>query len=866
MPNFFEKNTNNFTKQLSFNGACGIIRSMKLHMKHFRLALLSLSLALGAGAGLLFGGESLSADALAEESLFLPASYEQYLPLNNPTDAAINEDYIAVADGNLLYLYSRDTGRYTQYAHIGSDEAERGISALHFAADGRLYFSDHNSQLFLCNPNETNLTAAIQSNVPCSNFVISGNTLYTAAVAGSATTLYAIPIPTNNAPLTLAQATEVGTIESTETPCMTYSENTLYCAINDTVYRFAYDGIGAYTQSRVFLAGDAEITGLTSLFAFQKEFYFTVSGSRTDSELYGLYRAQLGVSAQKLLSGTGFTGLLSYGDSLFCIKGASVRELRLEGDRAEFSGYEISAGSDTFNRESEAGETARGGSLLAVADRGNKRVLLYDRDTAKYSSIPLDGTPACVATDGERIAVGVGNTVLLYTYGLESPYKTQAITNGTAVTGVTFVYGTCYYITDHSYGVVEEGSGEITRSSSPTAITSDIWGNLYVSDNNFRITKYTEAEFVNGEDGTLVTENWQLPAGFASLRADFDGNLYYLVGNALYCNGGRFAAVDGASLVYRGANASPLSPVSFALGYEDGGVYFQYGDFVVYRELSFPTLSTIPASEVTQQVFSSHDASSVRFVDVRENATSIRVGLERDSDYFAYRGHLRSGSGRGILLAQTDKYSLVALYGDHAYTIGLYLTEDCTDVPVEAKAAAGDRYISNEIPLSYYPCLAEELTCKTLTRAAQVSLHATVTVSDVGYDFAYISTELDGETLQGYVPLAYLSECSPVTTPANEFKIGYLKANASGVIFRSESGERLTITDRTQVKLYEENALSIAAYTDENGVVYTAQVTDDMLESGSSNALRMSLIIVLCVIAVGVATAYLLFIPKRKKK
>lgn len=839
---------------------------MKLRMKHGILALFCLTIFFAAGAELLSsGGETLSADALAEESLFLPGSYEQYLPLLHPTDAAINEHYIAVADGNLLYLYNRNTGSYTQYAHFGADGAERGISALHFTTDGRLYFSDHNSQLYLCNLTSSSLDATIQSNVPCSNFVIADSTLYTAAVAGSATTIYAIPIPANNASLTLAQATEVGTIESTETPCMTFSGNTLYCAINDTVYQFSYDGIESYTQTRVFLAGDKEISGLTSLFAFQNEFYFTASGSRTDSELYGLYRADLGVSATKLMSGSGFSGLLSYDDSLFCIKGATIRELRITDDKAEYTGYEISSNSDTFNRESNAGETVRGGSLLAVADRGNERVLLYDMQTKSYSSIAINGAPSCVATDGENIAVGVGNTIFLYTYGNMSPYQTQTIVNGTTVSGVTFVYGTCYYITDHSYGVVDEKSGEVTRSSTPCAITSDIWGNLYVADTDFRITKYTESQFVNGENGTVMTENWTLPSGFMSLRADFDGNLYYLSGSALYCNGNRLASVNGGSLIYRGANAASVSPVSFALGYEDGGVYFQYGNFIVYRELSFPTLSSIPANVVTQEVFSVHDAESISFIDVRQDATSIRVSLEQDSEYFLYQTYLRSEGGRGILLAQTDQYSLVALYGNQKYTIGLYLSEDCTEVASQTETAYGTRYVSNEISLSYYPCLANELTNRTLSRAAQVSLLATISVKDGGYSFAYVSYEDKGETAYGYVPLAYLTESSPVAPEANEYTIGYLKANASGIVFRNENGDRITITERTQVKIYNENNLSVAAYTDENGVVYTAQITSDMLESGSSNALRMSLIIVLCVIAVGVVTAYIVFIPRKRK-
>ena len=39
--------------------------------------------------------------------LFLPSSPEQFLPLNSPTDYAINENYIAVSEGNTIYLYDK---------------------------------------------------------------------------------------------------------------------------------------------------------------------------------------------------------------------------------------------------------------------------------------------------------------------------------------------------------------------------------------------------------------------------------------------------------------------------------------------------------------------------------------------------------------------------------------------------------------------------------------------------------------------------------------------------------------------------------------------------------------------------------------
>ena len=52
----------------------------------------------------------------------------------------------------------------------------------------------------------------------------------------------------------------------------------------------------------------------------------------------------------------------------------------------------------------------------------------------------------------------------------------------------------------------------------------------------------------------------------------------------------------------------------------------------------------------------------------------------------------------------------------------------------------------------------------------------------------------------------------------------------------------------------------------QDGVEYTAQVTERMIQVGDPNALRLSLIIVLSVVAVGVVAAFILFRPRKKKE
>lgn len=842
---------------------------MKTRTKTIASAALCAAVALSAGAAVCSARqpEMAAAETEAELSLFLPDSYEQYLPLNNPKDAAMNERYVAVADDATLYYYARETGVYAEYHHVNLNGVTSGISTLHFAADESLFFSDEDARLYRFDLQTGE--ARVEESVTCSTFLIENNTFYTATSTGPSNfTVKLSAYAYQNGALTFLS--DIDSFNSTVAPCLTYSGGTLYCTQNDyTVLAYTATS-GTYPRDTFLLAGSqAIVTNLTAFCALNGEFYYTVSGTAETLSADGLYRATINVSSERLIEGSGFSGLFTYGGSLYCIKDGKIRELRLSETSAEYTGYEIATDSDLFNREANAGETVRGGTLLVTADRGNSRVLVYDMQTRSYSSVWLNAAPSCVATDGAFIAVGIGNTVRVYRNGESEPVAVKTVTNGTVVTGVACLFGTVYYVTDHSYGTLTEGVPEVIRSGSPAALTNDVWGNLYVADAQGKIAAFTEEEFLS-PSANGVTKNWTLPAVYKSLRSDFDGNLYYLSGNTLYRNGASLATANGGDLVYRGENPAPLSPVSFALGFEDGTVYFQYGSFMAKAELSFPTLSSIAADGTYERVFSVSAPSDLKLVTVRKNATSVRVDLGKltaESEYFAYTEYVRAAGGSGIVLAETDKYSVVALYGNYGYTLGLYLTADCAEVPAAVKECGGEtRYLSNEISLSYYPCLAQPLTRETLSRKTKVTLLAEVGTGE-GFDFAYVGYEGENGTLYGYVPQGYLLRAVPVSDDAAPYTLGYLKANKNGVVFTADDGGQITVTERTQVKIYAaENGGYLAQFTAENGVVYAAEVAGEALEKGNSDVMRTSLIIVLCILAVGIITAYCIFVPGRKKK
>lgn len=821
------------------------------------------ALALTAG---LFSLSALPAEAESAADLFLPASYEQYLPLERPSDAAMNENYTVIADGSVLYIYDKAAGEYSRYPHepLG---VPRNITKLGFTSDGRLFFSDQDAQLYRYD--FTASAAEIQSNIPCSTFVIDGDTLYTTAISNGTTTFLAFPH--RGAGLSYERRRFIGDLSmpTSIAPHMFVKDGVLYCAINSHVYAYTDNG-DTFDQTELLLSGGQAVQDLTSVAVFGGQIYYTVNDA-LENENDGIYLTQMDNASKPvlLLEGDGFNALFSYGESLYCICGASVRELKVDGTTASYTGYEIAAGSDSFNRISNAGDTVRARDLLVTADRGNGRVSVLDTRTGEFSLLQT-GEASYVATDGEVIAAAVGNQVKLYRYGGEEPYYTH--TSANAVTGVAVVCGECYYVTEHHYGVAREGAQEFTRQNSPVALTSDIYGNLYVADRQSRVLQYTEEEFLDDtvDDGQIVTEDWSLPREFGALRADYDGGIYYLSGNTLYKNGERLSLLDGSGCVYHAEKPAPAL-VSFALGFEDNSLYLQYGDYIaVTGNVSFPTLSTIAATDVYSEVFASPDGSALSLTDVNAGSTGIRVGadrLEEDSLFFPYESYYRTQEGgRGILLCERGKFSLVALFEDYGYTVALYRTEDCTEASAKwTNVTPAERYTTSSVALCYYPCLSEQLEIARLPRGSVLTLLAEVDTGD-GFEYAYARS---GSVL-GYVPLSYLTPSSPLELPPEEFTLGYLKASEKGVLFYNteDPSETLLITERTQIMIYGYDAESglYSVCIEKDGKKYTAQITDRMIQTGNPDALRLSLIVVLCALAVGVVTAFVLFYPRKKKK
>ena len=230
--------------------------------------------------------------------------------------------------------------------------------------------------------------------------------------------------------------------------------------------------------------------------------------------------------------------------------------------------------------------------------------------------------------------------------------------------------------------------------------------------------------------------------------------------------------------------------------------------------------------------------------------------------------------GRTVdILPDAVGYLLIAVNENGVYSVSLFLKSDCTEVE---KGEGGwwteesrTLYTFIDINTYYFPCLVDALKVDggALARGTQVTLLATVK-GDIGYDFAYIEFTRDARsTARGFVPLSLLTEHSPWPPEDAEYRFGYLRASEDGVIFTDAKGGELVITERTYMRFYlNEDGTYTAHYTAGDGTLYTALVSEDMIEAGESDAWRIALIVGLSVLALVIVGVYLYLRPWQKKK
>lgn len=741
---------------------------------------------------------SLAATALTEktasaadvaDTLVVPASYEEYLSLNAPSDTAVCEDYTAIADGNAVYLFDRADGVYRKYEHtLNTDEAKNKVTKLQFDENDNLYFLDASTYLYRLNEttfDELESATATQTGFACSAFLIEGEVLYFTNVT-TETQLSKVPL---SSPDIHAATTLVNGLHSK--PTLAFFEGELYYT-DSGKYLNKINPDEANPKQTPVAAFASEIVSMTiekGAFACADiDGQFFVYDLTAFSEQW-----QASALTPVCFQADDYSAVSAFDGKLYAVNGAVVKQFDIES--AAFTTYEICASSAANNRLHDAKELFLSGSTLYIADGGNGRISVYDTATGTFRA-PFATTlaPTFLCADESTLLAANAETASLYDLTSGEVIDTFDAFHG-SVKGAVNVYGTYYLVTDgnYFYSLTKTESGEWTRTETkksstryPKHLAADAYGSLYVGAGS-ELYRFDEAQFLSPND-TGERLLGTLPAGTQKIAVDYERSVYALADSSVYKIGESTNEAFAFHLpqVY----ADGVSVTSFAFGIEENQTYILCdGNYMLCSaRLSLPTVKTIAVDGADEEVFGETSAAFA-VVQTQPNALLVEFEIQslKGAQYFPYLAVRRqSVPVTALKIGQAGEYALLAVFDRESNSYSTYLAQSrfCTALPSEnyrTEYAENQRktgYLTNAIALYKFPYLTELLTAGTLPKDGQVTLLGEITELDYPYYQVSFKDE-NGVEKTGYIPQSYVAAFDGLPPASESVFLGETESNQS---------------------------------------------------------------------------------------
>lgn len=740
-------------------------------------ALTALAFSGGAGLSALFANADVAANGgnvqTVENRLIAPKTYEEYLPLTAPTGAAVCEDYTAVAEGNVIYYYDRDEQIYQTYSHFVGGEPQE-IRNLQFCENGNLYFAAAASGNNFYELNLKTLTKTKLDDIACETFVIHGKNLYFASAAGM---LYTTSLDDPTAPKTplLPTPEEGEEAHNPYKPVLAFWNGELY---------FTDDGI-----KQILYKIKPEVGIPTSVAELDiRVKYMTINAgifacTTSAGDFYAFALPTLSSEGQiTRIENGGYTSLSSFGEYVYATQTQKGVIRQYSTATKQFTDFEICSSSASNNRLSGATNAYLAGDKLWITDNGNSRVSVYNTVENTFEQ-PFNATlsPSFFTSNGQTALLADGAEAAIYSvsgdnYG--ALLQTFDDFEG-ELKGVANVYGKYYLLTaGYAYSLVqnaESGAFELAETKkactsfvSPSLLTADVYGNLYVATGNF-VYRFTESDFMQADtEGTQLYGN--IPADAEEIAIDYERNLYALAGGKVYKNDSATPCADFTKnpLVYGGEGYSP-NVRSLTFGVEENAAYLLIdGNYIVQTDaLKLPTVKSIAVGDADEEIFSENSAE-ISVVKTAKNALLVAFNIDdlHGATYFPYLCYERQETELTALkLGQAGEYAILAVFDkpSHAYSTYIVKEEFIQILPADTYQTTYEEserktgYLTNALPLYKFPYLTELLIAQeNLPRGGEIVILGELTELDHAYYQVAYQTE-SGALKTGYIPKSYVA-------------------------------------------------------------------------------------------------------------
>lgn len=744
----------------------------------------------------------------AADELITPNSYEQYLPLSDPKDIAVCDDFTAIADKNNIFLYDRLKAKYRTYTHTENQSTDRNyITQLQFSNDGDLYFLDASSLLHYIPADnlavDTDLQSQTIANFTCSTFLIANDELFFTNVTG-ATQIARSSL--NDLQYNQAQPFVTGNL--TSNVALDYHNGYLYYSNSMILLKISTTAEEASSENVAYF--DKYINSFS--IANDEIAITTVGNNDNLGDFYSYKLSDLDLMeianncTPRAKDERGDYGALtSYENQIYAVCGAAgAKKIRQYAVDEGFTDFEISSASDSEHRLNGATDTHLQRELLYTADTNNSRVSVYDTQTGAYKAYATPAAPTMIAANDETFFAANPTAAWLYNKEGELLQTVTAFNQTGKLVGVTAVFDTYYLVTDQNYFYTLKQSTENetqewqisgvqkTNSKTPRLLTSDLYGNLYLAEGN-NIRRFNEYTFSLADDyGEEICSS--VSGAAQKLLVDYDENLYALEGNTVnrytpnatksaYSADGQYDL--GKSLVYTQTLDTPVT--ALAISVKENAAYIVYGGNLAVKtpDLNLPNAQNIALTqEVNENIFHSTNGEFA-VVQTKANALLVEFDLAqtKDASIFSYTDYDREPQVKTALkIGETETYAVLAIFNTqtHEYqnflTLKRYVYEDPDQSYLVNYGESKTGYLTNAVTLYKFPYLTELLTVDGLQKNQPVTLLGEV--NELDYDYYKVSyTSEDGTQKIGFIPKGYLTDFNGAPKPTQTETFGELSPN-----------------------------------------------------------------------------------------
>lgn len=702
------------------------------------------------------------------EQLLSPSSYEQYLSLTAPKDAAATDRYVAIADGNTLFCFDRSVrGVWQKYEHTNS------ITKLQFAGKSGLYFLDgQTNELYSLDVYHSLESASpVKTGIVCSTFSIHGDTLYYINVSAGQSSVYSAPLDD------LSSKKEIysGRMYS---PALSFWNGEIYYVYGTDYLHKLHPETGVSTKVAELPAGVLSMTITEGVLLCATE-----SGGFYGYSLSDLTeKASLSECTPLVNVTDGYSSVSANGNEVLLIRGNTVRQFSLE--EKNFTAYEIGSASDSIHRLNGGSEVLLSGNTLFISDDNNDRISVYDVKENSYKApIPSDLDAPFMSAYGDTLLTATASQAILYSIDGSQLAALPPEKIGGNIVGTASVYGTYYLVTDtnYCYTLTKGGSGyewteTLRKAHYAEKLTADAQGFLYIL-NDGAVYRYTEENFLSPtEEGEKICRD--IPASTTKISVDYAGNLYALADNGLYTYAlqadGTYAEPTCKTFDNEQVYGTTPKAISYTFGIEENAVYILYENnyLTVSEEFALPTVKNIPAEKVAEDIFAESEGS-FSLVQTLPNTLLVQVDIQMldGKDVFPYLGYTRSQAPLTALkIGETADYALLSYRENTASDYKTVLVAKSRQTNLDGDYtltydAPSIGYLTNVANAYKYPCMGLP-KLSSFEKNAQVTLLGEIR----GLDCEYYTVSL--EDSKAYLPKSYVTLFNGAPPATEELHVG----------------------------------------------------------------------------------------------